>query len=431
MSSISYKSLFLLIDCNNFYVSCERLFRPDLTGKPVVVLSNNDGCIVSRSPEAKALGIPMGAPEFQVRSLIKKNDIEVFSSNYELYGDISHRVMQAVSSMVDGLEQYSIDECFVRLAPAHIPHALDIAQNIRRRVQKWTGITVSIGVAQTKTLAKLANHIAKKNTSGVFFLNGTEAQHDKLFKKIPVSEVWGIGRHTLPKLERFAIHTVYDLKKADDVWVKSRLTITGLRTVMELRGIPCIDEDNAPVPRRTLVSSRSFGSKIYELASLQQAVSSFASRAAEKLRREGLLAGGISVYIRTSRQHIPLVSDGVQSAFLSPTHDTEIFIKATVSAVETMYKAETPYAKAGIMLFDLVSESNVQGSLLTLGTQAEDKKRMALMKSLDKINAVHGRRTIHYAAEALGEQDWHMKQKNRSLRLTTDWNELATAYCKD
>ena len=428
MSSTSYKSLFLLIDCNNFYVSCERLFRPDLIGKPVVVLSNNDGCIVSRSPEAKALGIPMGAPEFQVRSLIKKYDIEVFSSNYELYGDMSHRVMQAVSSLVDGLEQYSIDECFVRLAPAHIPHALDIAQNIRRRVQKWTGITVSIGVAQTKTLAKLANHIAKKNTSG--FLNGTEAQHDNLFKKIPVSEVWGIGRHTLPKLDRFAIHTVYDLKKADDTWVKSRLTITGLRTVMELRGIPCIDEDNAPVPRRTLVSSRSFGSKIFDIESLQQAVSSFASRAAEKLRHEKLLAGGIAVHIRTSRQHMPFVNETVHQTFLSPTNDTETFIKAAISAVKVMYKAKTPYAKAGIMLFDLVSETNVQGSLLTLGTQVEDKKRIALMKSLDKINAVHGRRTIHYAAEGLGEQNWHMKQKNRSPRLTTDWTELATAQCK-
>ena len=411
-------------------MSCERLFRPDLIGRPVVVLSNNDGCIVSRSPEAKAMGIPMGAPEFQVRSLIKKYDLEVFSSNYELYGDMSHRVMQAVSSLVDGLEQYSIDECFVRLAPAHIPHALDIAQNIRRRVQKWTGITVSIGVAQTKTLAKLANHIAKKNTSGIFFLNGTEAQHDNLFKKIPVCEVWGIGRHTLPKLERFAIHTVYDLKKADDTWVKSRLTITGLRTVMELRGIPCIDEDNAPVPRRTLVSSRSFGSKIFDIESLQQAVSSFASRAAEKLRHEKLLAGGISVYIRTSRQHIPFVSETVQQTFLSPTNDTETFIKAAISAVKAMYKAKTPYAKAGIMLFDLVSETNVQGSLLTLGTQVEDKKRIALMKSLDKINAVHGKHTIHYAAEGLGEQDWHMKQKNRSPRLTTDWTELATAQCK-
>ena len=275
----------------------------------------------------------------------------------------------------------------------------------------------------------MANHIAKKNTSGIFFLNGTEEQHDALFKKIPVSEVWGIGRRTLPKLERFAIRTVYDLKKADDVWVKNRLTITGWRTVMELRGIPCIDEDNAPVPRRTLVSSRSFGSKVYALEELQQAVSSFASRAAEKLRREGLLAGGISVYIRTSRQHIPFVSGGVQSAFLSPTHDTEIFIKAAVSAVETMYKAETPYAKAGIMLFDLVSESNVQGSLLTLATQEKDAKRTALMKSLDKINTVHGRHTIHYAIEGVGEQRWYMKQKNKSPRLTTDWNELAIAHC--
>ena len=431
MSSTNFKSLFLLIDCNNFYVSCERLFRPDLMGKPVVVLSNNDGCVVSRSPEAKALDIPMGAPEFQVRPLIKKHHVEVFSSNYELYGDISRRVMQAVGSMVDGIEQYSIDECFVRLAPAHMPNALDIAKGIRKRVLKWTGITVSIGIARTRTLAKLANHIAKKGSSGIFFLNGSEQQHDALFRKIPVCEVWGIGRKTLPKLERFAVRSVYDLKKADDIWVKNRLSITGWRTVQELRGIPCIDEDGAPVSRRTLVSSRSFGRKVYELEALQQAVSSFASRAAEKLRREGLLAGGMAVHVRTSRQHVPFVSDTIQQTFKVPTHDTEVFIKTALFAAAAMYKAETPYAKAGIMLFDLMPESNVQGSLLTLATQADDKRRTALMKSLDRINAVHGRRTIHYAVEGTGEQDWHMRQKNKSPGRTTDWKELPVARCKD
>lgn len=431
MSSIRFKSLFLLIDCNNFYVSCERLFRPDLKDKPVVVLSNNDGCIVSRSQEVKALSIPMGEPEFKVRPLIKKHGIEVFSSNYELYGDISERVMLTISSVIDEVEQYSIDECFVRLAPAHFPNAFDIAKEIRERVLRWTGITVSVGIAQTKTLAKLANHIAKKNSSGIFFLNGSDEQHDALFKRIPVSEVWGIGSRTIPKLERFAIKTVYDLKHAVDAWVRSRLTVTGWRTVLELRGIPSIEEDTAPTPRRTLVSSRSFGSKIYEKDALQRAVCAFATRAAEKLRKEGLFAGGIAVHIRTSRQQIPFVSETVQQAFVVPTCDTEKFIKAAIAGVEVMYRPDTPYAKAGIMLFDITSKANLQGSLLTLSSENDEKRRTALMKSLDKINAIHGKHTIHYAAEGLGEQLWHMNQNHRSPRRTTDWKELATAKCKD
>ena len=429
MSSIRFKSLFLLIDCNNFYVSCERLFRPDLKDKPVVVLSNNDGCIVSRSQEVKVLGIPMGEPEFKVRPLIKKHGIEVFSSNYELYGDISERVMLTISSVIDEVEQYSIDECFVRLAPAHFPNAFDIAKEIRERVLRWTGITVSVGIAQTKTLAKLAHHIAKKNSTGIFFLNGSDEQHDALFKRIPVSEVWGIGSRTIPKLERFAIKTVYDLKYADDTWVRSRLTITGWRTVLELRGIPSIEEDTAPTPRRTLVSSRSFGSKIYEKDALQRAVSAFANRAAEKLRKEGLFAGGVAIHIRTSRQQIPFVSETVQQTFVTPTCDTGAFIKVAIDGIEAMFKPEIPYAKAGIMLFDLTSKANMQGSLLTLSNENDEKKRTDLMKSIDKINAVHGKHTVHYAAEGLGEQLWHMNQNHRSPRMTTDWKELAIAVC--
>ena len=431
MSSTKFRSLFLLIDCNNFYVSCERLFRPDLRNKPVVVLSNNDGCIVSRSQEVKALGIPMGEPEFKARPLIQKHGIEVFSSNYELYGDISERVMLTISSVIDEVEQYSIDECFVRLAPAHFPNALDIAREIRERVFRWTGITVSVGIAQTRTLAKLANHIAKKGRSGVFFLNGTDAQHDALFKKIPVSEVWGIGSRTLPKLERFAVKTVYDLKHAEDNWVRSRLTVTGWRTVLELRGIPSIDEDNAPTPRRTLVSSRSFGTKIYEKAALQQAVTAFATRAAEKLRREGLFASGIAVHIRTSRQQIPFVSETVQQTFVMPACDTEKFIKAAIAGVEAMFRPGTPYAKAGIMLFDLTAKGSRQGSLLNLSSEADERKRTALMSTLDKINSQHGRHTLRYAAEGLGEQVWHMNQNHRSPRRTTEWKELATVACRD
>jgi DNA polymerase V len=249
----------------------------------------------------------MGEPEFKARPLLKKHGVVVFSSNYELYGDLSERVMSTVASVVGEVEQYSIDECFVRLAPALMPNALAVAQEIRARVLRWTGITVSVGIASTRTLAKLANHIAKKG-GGIFWLNGTDEKHDALFKRIPVSEVWGIGRRRLPLLERFAIRTVFDLKHADDQWVRSRLTVTGWRTVLELRGIPSIDEDGRPTPRRTLVSSRSFGERIYELEQLRQAVATFSARAGERLRREGLTAGGIAVHILGHHQLVQLTS---------------------------------------------------------------------------------------------------------------------------
>lgn len=429
MSCTSCKPLFLLIDCNNFYVSCERLFRPDLEGRPVVVLSNNDGCIVSRSQEAKALGIVMGEPEFKARPLLKKHGVQVFSSNYALYGDLSERVMSTIASVVEGVEQYSIDECFVRLAPAHIPNALSIAQEIRARVRSWTGITVSVGIAATRTLAKLANHIAKKGTSGIFWLNGTEAQHDALFRRIPVSEVWGIGRRRMPLLERFAVRTVYDLKHADDSWVRSRLTVTGWRTVLELRGIPCIEEDGAPTPRRTMVSSRSFGTRITEKEHLRQALSSFAARAGERLRREKLTAGGIEVHIRTSRQHVPFVGGSIQRVFVTPTSDSAVFIRAAVEGLEELFKPDTPYAKAGIMLFDLSSRQGRQGSLLLLDRAEEDSRRAALMNSLDRINARMGRQTVRWAAEGPDSAPWHMAQEHLSPRMTTHWSELAAALC--
>ena len=430
MSSTSSKPLFLLIDCNNFYVSCERLFRPDLAGKPVVVLSNNDGCIVSRSQEAKALGIAMGEPEFKARPLLRKHGVEVFSSNYELYGDLSERVMETVASVVGEVEQYSIDECFVRLAPALVPNALSVAQEIRARVLKWTGITVSVGIAATRTLAKLANHIAKKG-NGIFWLNGSEERHDALFRRIPVSEVWGIGRRRLPLLERFAIRTVYDLKHADDQWVRSRLTVTGWRTVLELRGIPSIDEDGRPTPRRTLVSSRSFGERIYDLEQLRQAVSTFSARAGERLRREGLTAGGIAVHIRTARQHTPFVSETAQHSFAVPTNDSSAFIRAALAGLEAIYRTETPYAKAGVMLFDLSSRKGRQFSLLALDSAESDKRREALMGSLDRINARMGKDAVRWAVQGAEQAPWHMQQEHLSPKMTTSWAELAKALCDD
>lgn len=429
MSSTSSRSLFALIDCNNFFASCERIFRPDLEGKPVVVLSNNDGCIVARSREARALGIPMGEPEFRIRAFLRKHHVAVFSSNYELYGDMSHRVMQTIAGIVPHVEQYSIDECFIRLDGASAAHALEIAREIRERVRKWTGITVSVGIGRTRTLAKLASHIAKKIRFGLFFFNGTPEQHDGVFRRIPVQEVWGIGRRVVRRLERRGIRTVYDLKEADDVWIRRELTVTGWQTVLELRGIPCIGEDFRPTIRHTLVSSRSFGGRVTSPDDLKEAVASHAARAGVRLRKEGLVAGGLAVHIRTSRRHTPLVDDTARTLFPFPTDDTSVFIRKAENCVDSLFRAGVPYAKAGIMLFDLTPRNRLQGNLLAMHREKEDARRRALMATIDGINRRQGRQTLRFAAEGPLKAAWHMQRKRQSARVTTNWDEIAVALC--
>ena len=315
-STNSSRKLWALVDCNNFYASCEKLFRPDLADRPVVVLSNNDGCIVARSQEAKALGIPMGAPEFKVRDLLKEHQVEVFSSNYALYGDISNRVMSVLEELCPQVEQYSIDEAFLGIDGALIPNLPEFCRQIRETVRQWTGITVSIGVGKTRTLAKLANHVAKKHPElhGLYSLSRPEGQIDRVLSATPVGEIWGVGRRQRLKLLAEGIYTAMDMKNADDIWLRKNLTVTGWHTALELRGIPCIDIDEAPPARRTIVSSRSFGKRVSDLQSLGEAVSSFTVRAAERLRAMELVAGGIAVHIRTSK-HEGEVYD--QSAQLS------------------------------------------------------------------------------------------------------------------
>ncbi len=420
-------NVFLLVDCNNFYVSCERVFRPDLANKPVMVLSNNDGCVIARSPEVKKLGIKMGEAVFKLKREIRRYQIHVFSSNFPLYGDISSRVMHIVSSVVGfDAEQYSIDECFVKLPPSQAPNALDMAKEIRARVLQWTGVPVSVGIATTRTLAKLANHGAKKLPAGVFSLVRPETQLDDIFRRIPVEEVWGIGRQKLALLNRYAIQTVYDLKYTDEAWVRKRMTVTGWRTQQELRGISCIEDDMiTPQARKTLVCSRSFGEKISDVDLLKQAVASFSARAAERLRREKLFASAAVVFMQTSFFHEPFISDSRQVAFYMPTSDTVMFIKAALAAVESMFKAGVPYGKAGVMLFDLYERNKTQGNLLTMAAENDAAKRNALMASLDAANHRYGRGTVKFAVEGLGKGVWALKQDHKSPSYTTDWDELA------
>lgn len=423
------KRLFALVDCNSFYASCERVFRPDLVGKPVVVLSNNDGCIVSRSAEAKALGIAMAEPEFKVRSLLKKHNVAVFSSNYALYGDISRRVMAALESLCPQVEQYSIDEAFIPLDSALAANAHALALSMRARVLQWTGITVSVGIGPTRTLAKLANLHAKKSESGFVCVplpNSDGQGYTALLQDFPVGQVWGIGRKQALKCQARGISTALQLQQADDAWIKNTLTVTGWQTALELRGIACIGMNKAPIPRKTLVSSRSFAQKIFDKNALCEALSTFAARAGERLRREKLMASGIGVHIRTSKHEQQAYHDAsTQITFRHPANESLHFIKAAQQGLESLYKTGYGYTKAGVILFGLEEQSRMQGNLLTMDAEAARKPAQELTAALDRINARYGKRSLYFGAEGADKAVWHMRQNNLSPRLTTHWNELA------
>ncbi len=437
MSSTNFNmhspQLWGLMDCNNFYASCERIFRPDLQNHPIVVLSNNDGCIVARSAEAKALGIPMGEPEFKARPLLKKHNVAVFSSNYALYGDISQRVMDTAESITPCIEQYSIDEAFIPFTGAIRANAEQVASALRERILAWTGITVSIGLGPTKTLAKLANHLAKKNT-GIFHFPSCKIEQDALLAKIAVDEVWGIGRRHALKLRMHGIYTAKDLRDQDNLWLKKKLSITGLHTAMELRGIACVAEDSLTSIRKSLVSSRSFGTKIYAKQHLSEALSSFVANAATRLRHENLLAGGIAVYIRTSRHGQNQYAKTIHITLPHPTSDTKTFIQAAMRGLNLAFKEDTPYAKAGIMLYEICHAHAYQGNLLSmLDPNQEEKQNRTeqLMSTLDAINNRFGRHTLKYASQGLDEKaPWRMSQKYLSPQFISNWHSLPIAWCK-
>ncbi len=429
MSSInSRQPLWALVDCNNFYASCERLFRPDLADRPVVVLSNNDGCIVARSREARVLGIPMGMPEFKARHLLQQHDVAVFSSNYALYGDISARVMAALEHVCPQVEQYSIDEAFLRLDGALIPNLAEMAHTLRETVRQWTGITVSVGIAPTRTLAKLANHLAKQS-SGVSILTGCEPDFEDVLRAFPVRDVWGVGSRHAQKFYGVGINSAWELRQASDIWLRKNLTVTGWKTAMELRGTPCIDEDERHI-RRTLVSSRSFGKCVHDLSALEQAVSTFTVRAAERLRRHKLVAGGIIVHIRTSRHDVRCPRDVTGQKTLFPaTADTVAMLHAARSVLAALYREGPAYAKAGITLYDLCPEGNRQGNLFAAPADRAQSRSHSLMGALDRINAKFGRGAVCFGAEGPQSADWHLRQEHRSPRATTNWDELAVARC--
>lgn len=412
--------LFALVDCNNFYASCERVFNPLLEGRPIVVLSNNDGCIIARSNEAKALGIPMGAPLFEYRELMNKHGVAVCSSNYALYGDMSQRVMQVLEMNAPQVQVYSIDESFLDY---DVPDPIREAKILREKVKQWTGIPVSIGIAKTKTLAKVANHIAKKNPEfgGVFLLDETNCE--AVLDKFPVDDIWGIGRQYAEKLTKRGVKTALDLRDTDDAWIKKHLTVVGLRTVWELRGTSCIPLDEAPSAKQSITSSRAFGRPITELNELYESVSSYAARAAEKARKEKRLASSMFVFFVLH----PFRSGGnsVKITFPEPTAYTPEIIHYAKLAAHEIYRPGYSYRKAGVILEGLVDEDSYQRDLFANKGPLHDKQKQR-MELLDKMNRSFGKNTLHTAAEGVTKK-WSMKQERRSPRYTTRWDEIPVA----
>ncbi|HEY9162923.1 MAG TPA: Y-family DNA polymerase [Desulfomonilia bacterium] len=412
------KRVYALVDCNNFYVSCERVFNPKLKGVPVVVLSNNDGCIVARSEEAKAAGIKMGEPLFKCRMLAERHNIVALSSNYPLYADLSHRVMSILEEMSPGIEIYSIDEAFLDLTG--VPDPADYARNIRKTVKKWTGIPVSIGIGTTRTLAKAASKKAKKGT-GVFDIRERE---DEVLGDMEAGDVWGIGYSHSLVLKKHRIRTALELKNANDEWVRKVLSVSGLRTVYELRGTPCIGSGTEPAARRSITCSRLFGCRLYRIEEIREALSSYVSRAAEKLRAMDMAASGISVYLLENEfADGRFTSRGASLELPEPSSYTPELIMYSVRLLENIYREGPAYRKTGVTFTGLVPRGSVQTSLFGA---IDNPKRLRLMKTVDRINAEWGSETVTPASSGTG-RDWRMRQEKRSRRFTTSWHELPVA----
>ena len=413
--------MYALVDCNNFYVSCERVFEPALNDRPVVVLSNNDGCVVSRSGEAKAMGIPMGVAYFKIRGLTRRRHVEVRSSNYTLYGNMSQRVMKTLMQFAPDVEVYSIDEAFLDLSGFAGRNLLDYGRRIRKTVLQWTGIPVSIGIAPTKTLAKVANHFAKRSSAsgGVVELSGPPEQSEVL-SRLDVIDVWGIGSRLARMLRRYDIRTALDLRDADEHWVRKRMTVIGQRTLFELRGIPCIELDVEPSPSKSIIRSRGFGRPVVSLQEMNQAVAYHASRAAEKLRSQKLLANLLEVFVTTSRFVERKYSKGTTISLHPPTDDTSQLIHHATRGLNRIFREGFEYKKVSVMLAGLVPRW--KGSELLFG-QAERERSSRLMAAMDAVNGQLGEDVLRFAAMGL-RQDWQMKQLRRSSRYTTRWDEL-------
>lgn len=414
--------MFALLDVNNCYVSCERVFNPRLEGRPVIVLSNNDGCAVARSNEAKALGVKMGAPLFQLSELIRQYEVVLLSSNYALYGDMSTRLMALLDECTPRLEIYSIDEAFLELKGTRDSLQAQ-GMEIRARVRRWLGLPVCLGIAPTKTLAKVANWAAKQGLDpargGVAVLATSEAQ-TAVLAQMEVDEVWGIGRRLAPRLKEMGIHSARELRDADQARLRGQFGVVMARTIMELRGEPCLELEEVPAPRREIVVSRSFGELLETEAALASALVSFTSRAAEKLRRQSLAAGALAVFIQTNRfqKNEKQYANSSTIPLASPSQDGRLLVAHATALLRALYRPGFRYKRAGVMLMDLVPAGQ-QASLF----DTEPAASGALMRVFDQINEKMGRGTLSFAAERMHRQ-WQGKSTRRSPAYTTRWEDI-------
>ena len=420
------KTVFALVDCNNFYASCEKLFRPDLRDTPVIVLSNNDGCVVARSREAKALGIKMGVPVHHIQSEIRLHGIHLFSSNYTLYGDLSRRVMTTLEALAPRVDVYSIDEAFLDLSGVERVVALgDFGQQVKDIVVQNTGLPVCVGIAPTRTLAKLANYAAKKYraTGGVVDLTDTGRQR-RLMALAPVDEVWGVGRKISARLQAMGITTALKLADADPATLRKQFSVVLERTIRELNGIACIPWEDAPQPKKQIMCSRSFGSPVKTLSDLEKAVAQFAARATEKLRKGEQYAGALMVFLRTNafRTELPQYFNSASVGLITPTQDSRVIVQQVLNLLRLMYRPGYDYAKAGVMLSDLINGAAIQEDFFASPSPDQNDRAARLMSVMDEIN--RRSRTKVCSARQAGPAAYAMRKEHLSPAYTTDWRQL-------
>jgi DNA polymerase V len=413
------KNNIALIDCNSFYVSCERLFNPKIIDKPVVVLSNNDGCVISRSTEAKKIGIKMGEPYFKVKDLVKKNDVHIFSSNYALYGDISRRVMKIIKEFSDKMEIYSIDEAFISLSFVENQRLNEYGKEIRERILKWTGIPTSIGIANTKTLSKVANYIAKKNKTGVVVL---DKDIDEELKKFHISNIWGVGKQLSKLYIKNDINTAYKLKNISNTWVKKNTNVLGAKTVMELRGIPCVDLQTTELKRKSCCVSRSFGKKVENIEKLKESITTHCLSAAEKIRGDNQVTKSVTVSIRTSPfdKYREYYSNSITIDLPIATNNSIELIKAATEGLTAIYRYGYFYQKSGITLSNLNDAGKEEFNLLAPLLETKSK---SLMKAIDSTNIKYGRNSISIAQAGINNT-WKMRKEHFSKIDTASFDSL-------
>ena len=429
-----------LVDGNNFYVSCERVFRPSLNGIPVVVLSNNDGCAIARSNEAKALGIKMGAPWFQIKHFEESDGLVALSANFTLYGDMSDRMMSLASGLGPTQEIYSIDESFIGLDGVR-GDLTDRARKIRARINTWVGIPCGIGIGPTKTLAKLANYISKtaERKPGSYPAELAQVcnlaalskdELDAVLGATAVAEVWGVGRRIAEQLEEGGIRTVLELARLDPATVRRRWSVVLERTVRELRGMPCVQMEDVPAPKKEIAYTRSFGHPVTDLEPLIEAVSEFASRAAEKLRKQGSVVGNVLVFVHTSPYRPgPKYHRSVVVPLRRPSADTALIVHSAVAGLHQIYQPGFNLIKAGVMLLDLAPDHRVQGELDLEDDSAEVVERGKLMKVMDGLNNRFGRGTVHVASSGHDDphREWGMRQERKTPHYTTNIHDIPVA----